>query len=62
MTPFNFPAMIPLWKMGPALAAGNAMILKPSERDPSVPLMLARLLQEAGLPDPTIYAVQPPKA
>ncbi|GGH60364.1 CoA-acylating methylmalonate-semialdehyde dehydrogenase [Frigidibacter albus] len=51
ITPFNFPAMIPLWKMGPALAAGNAFILKPSERDPSVPLMLAALLQEAGLPD-----------
>ena len=51
ITPFNFPAMIPLWKMGPALAAGNAMILKPSERDPSVPLMLAALLKEAGLSD-----------
>ena len=51
ITPFNFPAMIPLWKMGPALAAGNAIILKPSERDPSVPLMLAKLWQEAGLPD-----------
>jgi len=50
ITPFNFPAMIPLWKMGPALAAGNAFILKPSERDPSVPLMLAELLIEAGLP------------
>src|SRR5699024_6171625 len=37
ITPFNFPAMIPLWKAGPALAAGNAFILKPSERDPSVP-------------------------
>ncbi|MFC5337285.1 CoA-acylating methylmalonate-semialdehyde dehydrogenase [Leucobacter denitrificans] len=51
ITPFNFPAMIPLWKMGPALAAGNAFILKPSERDPSVPLHLAQLLTEAGLPD-----------
>ncbi|MGE0232335.1 MAG: CoA-acylating methylmalonate-semialdehyde dehydrogenase [Flavobacteriaceae bacterium] len=51
ITPFNFPAMIPLWKMGPALACGNAFILKPSERAPSVPLMLAELLQEAGLPD-----------
>jgi malonate-semialdehyde dehydrogenase (acetylating)/methylmalonate-semialdehyde dehydrogenase len=51
ITPFNFPAMIPLWKLGPALAAGNAMILKPSERDPSCPMMLAELLQEAGLPD-----------
>jgi malonate-semialdehyde dehydrogenase (acetylating)/methylmalonate-semialdehyde dehydrogenase len=51
ITPFNFPAMIPLWKLGPALASGNAMILKPSERDPSCPMMLAELLQEAGLPD-----------
>ncbi|WP_207102215.1 CoA-acylating methylmalonate-semialdehyde dehydrogenase [Paracoccus shandongensis] len=57
ITPFNFPAMIPLWKMGPALAAGNAMILKPSERDPSVPLMLAALLQEAGLPDGVLQVV-----
>ncbi|TIC85057.1 CoA-acylating methylmalonate-semialdehyde dehydrogenase [Nocardioides sp. GY 10113] len=50
ITPFNFPAMIPLWKAGPALAAGNAMILKPSERDPSVPMRLAELFIEAGLP------------
>jgi malonate-semialdehyde dehydrogenase (acetylating)/methylmalonate-semialdehyde dehydrogenase len=57
ITPFNFPAMIPLWKMGPALSAGNAMILKPSERDPSVPLMLAKLLQEAGLPDGILQVV-----
>lgn len=51
ITPFNFPAMIPLWKLAPSLVAGNAMIMKPSERDPSVPMMLAKLLQEAGLPD-----------
>ena len=51
ITPFNFPAMIPLWKSGPALAAGNAFILKPSERDPSVPLRLAELYTEAGIPD-----------
>lgn len=51
ITPFNFPAMIPLWKCGPAIAAGNAFILKPSERDPSVPLRLAELWKEAGLPD-----------
>jgi len=50
ITPFNFPAMIPMWKFCPALACGNAFILKPSERDPSVPLMLAELLIEAGLP------------
>jgi len=50
ITPFNFPAMIPMWKFCPALACGNAFILKPSERDPSVPLMLAELMMEAGLP------------
>jgi malonate-semialdehyde dehydrogenase (acetylating)/methylmalonate-semialdehyde dehydrogenase len=57
ITPFNFPAMIPLWKMGPALVAGNAMIMKPSERDPSVPMMLAELLKEAGLPDGVLNVV-----
>ena len=57
ITPFNFPAMIPLWKMGPALASGNAMILKPSERDPTVPMMLAKLWQEAGLPDGVLQIV-----
>jgi len=50
ITPFNFPAMIPMWKFCPAVAAGNAFILKPSERDPSVPMMLAELMLEAGLP------------
>src|ERR1700680_3508245 len=50
ITPFNFPAMIPMWKFAPALACGNAFILKPSERDPSVPMRLAELLLEAGLP------------
>ncbi len=50
ITPFNFPAMIPLWKCAPALACGNAFILKPSERDPSVPVMLAELFLEAGGP------------
>ena len=48
--PFNFPAMMPLWHVGPALACGNAVVLKPSERDPSVPMMLAELFIEAGLP------------
>ncbi len=57
ITPFNFPAMIPLWKMGPALASGNAMILKPSERVPSTSLRLAELLQEAGLPDGVLQVV-----
>src|SRR5690242_6935197 len=50
ITPFNFPAMIPMWKFAPALACGNAFVLKPSERDPSVPMRLAALLVEAGLP------------
>ncbi len=57
ITPFNFPAMIPMWKFCPAIAAGNAFILKPSERDPSVPLMLAELMQEAGLPDGILQVV-----
>lgn len=51
ITPFNFPAMIPLWMAAPAIACGNSFILKPSERDPSVPIMLAELFKEAGLPD-----------
>src|SRR5271166_3264984 len=50
ITPFNFPAMIPLWKAAPAIVAGNAFVLKPSERDPSVPIRLAELFLEAGLP------------
>ena len=50
ITPFNFPAMIPLWKIGPAIASGNAFILKPSERDPGVPMRIAELFLEAGLP------------
>src|SRR6187399_3138781 len=50
ITPFNFPAMIPMWKFGPAIACGNAFILKPSERDPSVPIRLAELMIDAGLP------------
>ena len=50
ITPFNFPAMIPMWKFAPAIACGNAFILKPSERDPGVPMTLAELMIEAGLP------------
>jgi len=50
ITPFNFPAMIPLWKLGPAIACGNAFILKPSERDPGVPMRFAELFIEAGGP------------
>ena len=50
ITPFNFPAMIPMWQFAPAIAAGNAFILKPSERDPGVPMRLAELFIEAGGP------------
>ncbi|WP_125079768.1 CoA-acylating methylmalonate-semialdehyde dehydrogenase [Mycobacterium sp. P7213] len=57
ITPFNFPAMIPLWQAGPALACGNAFILKPSERDPSVPVRLAELFVEAGLPPGVLQVV-----
>jgi malonate-semialdehyde dehydrogenase (acetylating)/methylmalonate-semialdehyde dehydrogenase len=51
ITPFNFPAMVPMWMFPIAIACGNTFILKPSEKDPSCPLMLAQLLKEAGLPD-----------
>jgi len=51
ITPFNFPAMIPMWMFGPAIATGNAFMLKPSERDPSVPVRLTELMLEAGLPE-----------
>jgi malonate-semialdehyde dehydrogenase (acetylating)/methylmalonate-semialdehyde dehydrogenase len=57
ITPFNFPAMIPMWKFAPALACGNAFILKPSERDPSVPMRLGELLVEAGLPEGVLNVV-----
>ncbi|VAW17668.1 Methylmalonate-semialdehyde dehydrogenase [hydrothermal vent metagenome] len=57
ITPFNFPAMIPMWKFCPAIAAGNAFILKPSERTPTVPLMLAELMVEAGLPEGILNVV-----
>ncbi len=57
ITPFNFPAMIPLWKMAPAIVAGNAMILKPSERCPSTSLMLADLFVQAGLPAGVLQVV-----
>ncbi len=51
ITPFNFPVMVPLWMTANAIASGNAVILKPSERDPSGSILLAELLQKAGLPD-----------
>ena len=57
ITPFNFPAMIPMWMFAPAIACGNAFILKPSERDPSVPMMLAELMEEAGLPKGVLQVV-----
>jgi malonate-semialdehyde dehydrogenase (acetylating)/methylmalonate-semialdehyde dehydrogenase len=57
ITPFNFPAMIPLWMLAPAIACGNAFILKPSERDPSVPVRLAELMIEAGLPEGILNVV-----
>jgi malonate-semialdehyde dehydrogenase (acetylating) / methylmalonate-semialdehyde dehydrogenase len=58
ITPFNFPAMIPLWMLAPAIACGNAFILKPSERDPSVPVRLAQIALEAGLPAGILNVVQ----
>ncbi|MGR3435488.1 MAG: aldehyde dehydrogenase family protein, partial [Shimia sp.] len=57
ITPFNFPAMIPMWMFAPAIVCGNAFLLKPSERDPSVPLMLAALMEEAGLPKGILQVV-----
>lgn len=51
ITPFNFPAMVPMWMFANAIATGNTFILKPSEKDPSVTILLAQLLKEAGLPD-----------
>ncbi|OQW38775.1 MAG: methylmalonate-semialdehyde dehydrogenase (acylating) [Proteobacteria bacterium SG_bin5] len=57
ITPFNFPAMIPMWMFGVAIACGNAFILKPSERDPSVPVRLAELMLEAGAPEGVLQVV-----
>ncbi len=57
ITPFNFPAMVPLWMIPIALACGNTFVLKPSERDPSASLLLAQLLKEAGLPDGVLNVV-----
>jgi len=51
ITPFNFPVMVPMWMYAPAIACGNTFVLKPSEKDPSASLLVARLLQEAGVPD-----------
>src|SRR5882672_5157962 len=57
ITPFNFPAMIPMWMFGVAIACGNCFILKPSEKDPSVPLRLAELMMEAGAPTGVLQVV-----
>ncbi|WP_338809338.1 CoA-acylating methylmalonate-semialdehyde dehydrogenase [Neisseria leonii] len=57
ITPFNFPAMVPLWMFPLAIVCGNTFVLKPSERDPSVCLLLAQLMQEAGLPDGVLNVV-----
>ena len=51
ITPFNFPAMVPMWMYPMAIACGNTFVLKPSEKDPTAPMLIARLLREAGLPD-----------
>ena len=58
ITPFNFPAMVPLWMVSNAVACGNAVLLKPSEKDPSAAMLLARWLTEAGLPDGVLNVVQ----
>jgi malonate-semialdehyde dehydrogenase (acetylating) / methylmalonate-semialdehyde dehydrogenase len=62
ITPFNFPAMVPMWMFPVALACGNTFILKPSERDPSASLLMAQWLKEAGLPDGVFNVVQGDKA
>src|SRR5207237_10538103 len=55
---FNFPAMVPMWMWGLALACGNTFVLKPSEKDPSASLFVAELLKEAGLPDGVFNVIQ----
>ncbi len=62
ITPFNFPCMVPMWMFPVALACGNTFVLKPSERDPSPSLLMAKLLREAGLPDGVFNVVQGDKA
>jgi malonate-semialdehyde dehydrogenase (acetylating)/methylmalonate-semialdehyde dehydrogenase len=58
ITPFNFPAMVPLWMLANALACGNTFVLKPSEKDPSASMLLAEILREAGVPDGVFNVVQ----
>ncbi|HYG27757.1 MAG TPA: CoA-acylating methylmalonate-semialdehyde dehydrogenase [Caulobacteraceae bacterium] len=62
ITPFNFPAMIPMWMFGMAIAVGNTFILKPSERDPSLPVRLGELMMEAGAPAGVLNVVHGDKA
>ena len=62
ITPFNFPAMIPMWMFGVAIACGNAFVLKPSEKDPSVPVRLAELMLEAGAPPGVLNVIHGDKA
>jgi malonate-semialdehyde dehydrogenase (acetylating)/methylmalonate-semialdehyde dehydrogenase len=62
ITPFNFPAMVPMWMFPLAIACGNTFVLKPSEKDPSASLLLASLLAEAGLPDGVLSVVHGDKA
>jgi malonate-semialdehyde dehydrogenase (acetylating)/methylmalonate-semialdehyde dehydrogenase len=58
ITPFNFPAMVPLWMLSNAIACGNAFVLKPSEKVPSASILLAELAREAGIPDGVLNLVQ----
>src|SRR5262249_7018481 len=62
ITPFNFPAMVPMWMWAPAIACGNTFVLKPSEKDPSASIFVAELLKEAGLPDGVFNVVHGDKA
>ena len=62
ITPFNFPGMIPMWMFGVAIACGNSFVLKPSERDPSLPVELGRLMMEAGAPPGVLNVVHGDKA
>jgi malonate-semialdehyde dehydrogenase (acetylating)/methylmalonate-semialdehyde dehydrogenase len=62
ITPFNFPAMVPMWMWAPALACGNTFVLKPSEKDPSASIYMAEMLKEVGVPDGVFNVVQGDKA
>ncbi|QMU96349.1 CoA-acylating methylmalonate-semialdehyde dehydrogenase [Microbacterium esteraromaticum] len=62
ITPFNFPVMVPLWMVASAIACGNSVVLKPSEKDPSAAIWLAKAFQEAGLPDGVLNVVNGDKA